>query len=63
MNAQGAGGSPQLPSFTGKPDGLYSFQGKKVLKQKLCLLRCSLRWICVAKAVQPGFVLRAPIIL
>lgn len=28
MNAQGAGGSPLLPSFTGKPDGLYSFQEK-----------------------------------
>uniref|UniRef100_A0A8C0FHF0 Receptor-type tyrosine-protein phosphatase F n=1 Tax=Bubo bubo TaxID=30461 RepID=A0A8C0FHF0_BUBBB len=26
---QGAGGSPLLPSFTGKPDGLYSFQGGK----------------------------------
>uniref|UniRef100_A0A8B9N6N2 Receptor-type tyrosine-protein phosphatase F n=1 Tax=Accipiter nisus TaxID=211598 RepID=A0A8B9N6N2_9AVES len=40
MNAQGAGGSPLLPSFTGKPDGLYSFQEKKVLKQKLCLSCC-----------------------
>lgn len=29
MNAQGAGGSLLLPSFTGKPDGLVFISGEK----------------------------------
>lgn len=63
MNAQEAGGSLLLLSFIGRPDGLHSFQEKKVPKQKLSLSCCSLHWICVAEAIQPGFVVRAPVVL
>lgn len=60
---RGLGGALSCPHLQANQMDFIHFREKKVLKQKLCLSCCSLRWICVAKAVQPGFVAGAPIIL